>query len=78
MKQIISNLLSSFNSQEGGYSGKKLSALAVMMCVVAAQVKWMAMGDFKQLEMVLTINFTFISTMFGIGAYTKIKKDVPA
>lgn len=77
MKKFISDLVASLNSKDEGFSGKKLSALTVMACVVTAQVKWITLGDFSQLEMVLTINFAFIASMFGIGAYTKTaKKDV--
>ena len=71
MKKIITDILKSFNNQEGGYSGKKLSALAVMICIMAAHAKWIALGNFAQLEMVLTIDFTFICTMFGINVADK-------
>ena len=71
MKKIITDLLASFNNQEGGYSGKKLSVLAVMICIVAAHTKWIMLGNFTQLETVLTIDFTFICTMFGINVTDK-------
>ena len=71
MKQIINDLLASLHNQEGGYSGKKLSALAIVLCVIATHAKWIALGDFKQLEMVLTIDFTFIGTMYGINVADK-------
>ena len=74
MKKLISDLVASLNSKDEGFSGKKLSAFAVMICIVAAHVKWIAIGDFSQLEMVLTIDFAFIASMFGIGAYTKTAK----
>lgn len=76
MKKFISDLISSLNSKDEGFSGKKLSAFAVMICIVTAHVKWITLGDFSQLEMVLTIDFAFIASMFGIGAYNKTaKKD---
>jgi hypothetical protein len=79
MKKFLTDLVASLNSKDEGFSGKKLSAFAVMICIVTAHVKWITLGDFSQLEMVLTIDFAFISTMFGIGAYNKTKtKDVPA
>ena len=71
MKKIITDLLASFNNQEGGFSGKKLSVLVIMICIVAAHAKWIALGNFTQLEMVLTIDFTFICTMFGINVTDK-------
>lgn len=73
MKQFFIDLVASLNSKDEGFSGKKLSAFAVMICIVTAHVKWITLGDFSQLEMVLTIDFAFISTMFGIGAYSKTK-----
>jgi hypothetical protein len=72
MKTILKNIVDSFNNIPGtGYSSKKLSAFVVMLCVMAAHVKWISLGDFSQLEMVLTIDFTFIATMFGINEYGK-------
>jgi hypothetical protein len=71
MKKIFNNLLASFDNKDGGFSGKKLSAVFVMLCIIAAHAKWIAMGDFKQLEMVLTIDYTFICTMFGINVADK-------
>ena len=68
---FIKNLLASFDNKEGGFSGKKLSALAVMICIITAHIKWITTGNFTQLEMVLTIDFTFICTMFGINVVDK-------
>lgn len=73
MKQFFSDLVSSLNSKDEGFSGKKLSAFAVMICIITAHIKWITLGDFSQLEMVLTIDFAFIASMFGIGAYSKTK-----
>ena len=71
MKEIIKNILNSLDNQNTGYSGKKLSALVVILCVVASHIKWLSLGNFAQLEMVLTIDFTFICTMFGINVADK-------
>jgi len=78
MKDIVSNLSNSFNNINLGYSGKKLTAFVITLCCVAAHVKWVALGDFKQLEMVLTIDYSFIAVLFGINTYDKkVKKDEP-
>ena len=72
MKEIFNNITNAFNNTNNlGYSGKKLTAFIITVCVVAAHVKWIALGDFKQLEMVLTIDYAFIATLFGINTYDK-------
>ena len=73
MKELISNILNSFNNEANGFSGKKLSAFSIIICVLVAHGKWITLGNFDQLEMVLTIDFGFIATMFGINEYGKIK-----
>ena len=81
MKDIIGNITNSFNNIEGlGFSGKKSTAFVIVLCCVAAHVKWIMMGDFTQLEMILTIDYAFIATLFGINEYGKktTKKDEPA
>jgi len=78
MKEIISNISNAFNNVDRlGYSGKKLTAFVITICCVAAHVKWIALGDFKQLEMVLTIDYSFIAVLFGINTFDKkaLKKD---
>lgn len=78
MKEIISNILNAFNNiEKKGFSAKKLTAFIITTCCVVAHIKWIALGDFKQLEMVLTIDYTFIATLFGINEYGKkiTKKD---
>jgi hypothetical protein len=45
-----------------------------MACVVAAHIKWLSLGNFTQLEMVLTINYGFISVCLGLTTYEAIQK----
>jgi len=71
MKQVIQNLLNSLNNDKSGYSGKKLTIISVVACIIAAHIKWIAMGDFTQLTTVLTIDFTFILTLFGVNVADK-------
>ncbi len=72
MKKIIIELVDSFNNISGtGFSGKKLSAFAIITCVLAAHAKWIALGDFSQLIPVITADYFFIATMFGINEYGK-------
>lgn len=85
MKKIFSVLFSglegSMHNYPSGWSSKKLTALAITLCVIAAHVKWMATGDFSQLTTVLTIDFGFILTLYGINVTDKklnSSKEQPA
>lgn len=72
MKELFNNILNSFNNKlDTGYSAKKMTAFSIVVCVLAAHIKWITLGDFKQLEMVLTIDYTFVATLFGINEYGK-------
>lgn len=71
MKQVIQNLFNSLNNEKTGYSGKKLTIISVVACIISAHIKWIAMGDFTQLTTVLTIDFTFILTLFGVNVADK-------
>jgi hypothetical protein len=73
MKKIIDNILKSFNNQDEGFSSRKLTAFVIIVCVVIAHIKWIILGDFKQLEMVLTIDYGFIATLFGMTTYSSLK-----
>ena len=68
MKKAIQNILNSFNNDKKGYSGKKLT---VVICVMAAHIKWIAMGDFSQLISVLTVDYATVLTLMGINVYDK-------
>lgn len=70
---IIDNILKSFNGQNEGFSSRKLTAFVIIVCVVVAHIKWIMLGDFKQLEMVLTIDYGFIATLFGMTTYSSLK-----
>jgi len=74
MKQIITKLINSFDNKSIGFSSKKLSAFTIILCVIAIHIKWLSLGNFSQLEMILTIDYTFIATLFGINEYGKFKK----
>ena len=76
MKEILKNILASFDNDTKGYSSKKLTALTIIILVSIIHIKWITLGDFSQLEMVLTIDFTFIATMFGINEYGKKNENI--
>ena len=77
MKEFLNSIkrgfLGSFNNEPVGWSGKKLTAFAITICCVAAHIKWMALKDFTQLTTVLTIDYAFIATLFGINVVDKMK-----
>lgn len=75
IKEIIDRLLNSLDTaQNNGFSGRKLTAFAIVLCCVAAHVKWIMLGNFEQLEMVLTIDYAFISALFGLTTYESVNK----
>ena len=71
MKEFLHNILASLNNKSEGYSGKKLTAFALVVCTLAAHIKWITLGDFSQLIPVLTCDYAFISVLFGINEYGK-------
>jgi hypothetical protein len=73
MKEIFNNILKSFNNKEEGYSSRKLTAFVIIVLVIITHIKWLALGDFTHLEMVLTIDYSFIAALFGMTTYSAIK-----
>lgn len=79
MKELISNFynkfLGSLDTKPGsGFSGRKLTAFALVSTVLAIHIKWITLGDFSQLELVLTIDYSFIAALFGMTTYQSIKE----
>jgi len=73
MKELINNVLKSFNGNAEGYSSRKLTAFAIILCVIAIHIKWLTLGNLSQLEMVLTIDYGFIAALFGMTTYSALK-----
>lgn len=68
MKELYINLFKSLNNQEGGFSGKKLSIVTVMACIVMLHVKLSQLPNWEiYVVPVLTIDFSFISACFGLN-----------
>jgi hypothetical protein len=85
MKKLLlefkTGLLGSFTNAPGGFSSKKLTALAITICIVIAHIRWFNEKDFTQLTTVLTIDYGFILALFGINVVDKFKnpnKDTPS
>lgn len=73
MKELINKLIASFDVSNKGYSARKLTAFIIISCVVAAHIKWIALGDFTQLGEVFIIDYTFIAALFGMTTYSTLK-----
>lgn len=72
MKQIFKDLLSSFKTNKDGFSSRKLTAFVIVVLAIVIHVKWLMLGNLTQLEMVLTIDYAFISALFGMTTFTTI------
>jgi len=75
MKEIMDNILKSFNTRREGYSSRKLTAFVIVLLVIIAHIKWLIMGDFTHLEMVLSIDYAFIAALFGMTTYHSLKSN---
>ena len=73
MKHFINKLISSLDTHTKGFSARKLTAFAVMLCVIAAHVKWLSLGDFAMLGEILLIDYTFVAALLGMTTYQSIK-----
>lgn len=73
MKKFLSDLLDSFKISETGLSSRKLTAFVIVILVTVIHAKWLMMGNLSQLEMVLTIDYAFISALFGMTTFTSLK-----
>jgi hypothetical protein len=73
MKDFINKLISSLDTHTKGFSARKLTAFAVMLCVIAAHVKWLSLGDFAMLGEILLIDYAFVAALLGMTTYQSIK-----
>ena len=71
LEELYNSLIASLDNKATGFSGKKLTAFALVICVIIAHIKWIALADFSQLIAVLTCDYAFISVLFGINEYGK-------
>lgn len=72
---MIKKLLASLDTSNYGYSARKLTAFVLVILVILAHLKWLNLGDLTQLGEVLLIDYTFISALFGMTTYQKIKSN---
>lgn len=74
MKNIINNMVKALTTDSEGYSARKLSAFVIIICVIITHVKWISLGDFDELDMVLAIDYSFIGVCLGMTTYETITK----
>jgi len=74
MKDFLNRLINSLDTHSKGFSGRKLSAMAIIICVIGAHIKWYNAGNFEQLVSVLTVDYGFVSVLFGLTTYSSVKK----
>ena len=76
MKEFINRLIGALDTHtKDSFSARKLSAFVIVVCVIAAHIKWMALGNLTDLGTVLTIDYTFISALLGLTTYEAIKRN---
>lgn len=75
MNQILTKILSGLDTHTKGFSARKMSAFVIIICCIAAHVKWIALGDFKELDIVLGIDYGFIALCLGMTTYESIKTN---
>jgi hypothetical protein len=73
MKKIFKDLVDSFRISETGFSSRKLTAFVIVVLVIIIHAKWLMLGNLAQLEMVLTIDYAFISALFGMTTFQSLK-----
>lgn len=56
-----------------GLSSRKLTAFVIILCVIAAHVKWLSLGDLSQLGEVFIIDYGFVAALFGMTTYSGLK-----
>lgn len=75
MKDFINKLISSLDNHTKGFSGRKLSALAIMICVIVGHVKYYKAPDWiNHYEIILTIDFSFVLACLGLTTWQAVKQ----
>lgn len=69
----MKNIIDSFKMGASGLSSRKLTAFVIILCVIAAHVKWLSIGDLSQLGEVFIIDYGFVAALFGMTTYSGLK-----
>lgn len=72
MKKVIQDLINSLNNEKLGFSGKKLTIITIMFCIVVGHFKLYHSEQWNQLFVsVLTVDIGFVLTLFGLNITDK-------
>ena len=78
MKELFLKIQSAFDTHSKGFSARKLTAFAIVICVFVAHIAWIknafVKDDFSLFEGVLIIDYGFVATLLGMTTYETIKK----
>lgn len=70
IKRIIEKYFQSYESNEQGYSRKKIIATFAFITGIGIQIKYaLTTVDFDQMQPLVIIDFSLVTTLFGINAY---------
>jgi apolipoprotein N-acyltransferase len=79
MKELLIKLQSAFDTHSKGFSARKLTAFAIVLCVFVAHIAWIKSAfikeDFSLLEGILIIDYSFIGGLLGLTTYESLKKQ---
>lgn len=74
----LGNILHSLNNKPNGYSGKKLTIIAIMYCVVKLHMGYIEhaikTGEWSMILEILAADFSTMTLLFGINVYDKSKQ----
>ena len=74
IKKIFNDFLDSFKGDDDGYSFKKITAAILILMVIGIHAKWAYLGDLDNLEAILIIDYSFISSLLGMATYQNLQK----
>ena len=74
MKEFIKKIVSSLDTHSKGLSARKLTAFAVMTCVIAAHAMWLYKGDLTNISEIFIVDYTFVAALLGLTTYQAIKE----
>ena len=76
---IIKWFLATFDNYTKGASGRKMTAFAVTLCVIAMHAAYIIhlfkSKDFSLFPEILIIDFGFIAALFGLTTYQNLKRN---
>lgn len=75
LKEIFDNILNSLSTNNKGWSARKLSALIIILLVIATHVKWFNSDKWEYLGEVLAFDFTFVLACLGLTTWQAVKES---